>query len=305
MQITRGLFAGVAPTEGEIRTIYDRSGQPVLRDGMPVQSFGVHQRTPYVLEKFSPLDGYSIEVVAEPGAFDLPDPDTMVPDGNGGLRMANQPTVKFTARLIDPNNRTLATASYLKVINSLSSHQEGETLARGRLYEALGLPGATHEVEAALPSAPKATVSAVAIGHGADRLPAMAQQIQDAAAPQAQADAEAKDDASAPAPAAAAASTDPAPSEGDADAAGDISSSPAVAVATVAPAAQAPAAPDPDPSAVALNGDALAPALVRQAIARARSKGVTLPAQFDSAEHLRLTYRDLCTRKSTPAPEEA
>lgn len=305
MQITHGLFKGITPAEGEIRTIYDRSGAPVLRDGVPVQSFGVHQRTPYVLEKFSPLDGYAIEVVAEPGAFDLPDPDTMVPDGNDGVRMANQPTVKFTARLIDPNNRTLATASYLKVINSLSSHQEGETLARGRLYEALGLPGASHEVEAALPAAPKVTtVSAVAIGHGADRLPAMAQGIQEAAAPDAKADAMAEDADAAPTPVEATASAVPAPSEVDADAASqDVPSKPAVA--TVAPAAAAPSAPDSDPSVVARNGDALAPALVRQAIARARSKGVTLPAQFDSAEHLRLTYRDLCTRKTTPTTEEA
>ena len=302
MHITRGLFAGITPAEGEVRSIYDRSGQPVLRDGVPVQSFGVHQRTPYVLEKFSPLEGYAIEVASEPGGFDLPDPDTIVPDGMGGQRMANQPTVKFTARLIDPNNRTLATASYLKVINSLSSHQEGETLARGRLYEALGLPSASHEVEAVLPASPKvAAVSAVPIGHGSDNLPTRAKEVQEAA--EAGASAEVADaDEAAQAPA-----TDEAPEEPSGQ---DSPKAPAVTATTgvtVTPTAASPAAPDDDsePSLVARNGDALAPALVRQAVARARSKCVTLPAQFDSAEHLRVTYRELCTRKTTPATEEA
>lgn len=287
MKITRGLFSGVTPGEGELRTLFDRSGQPVLRDGVPVQSFGVHQRTPYVLEKFSPLDGYAIDVVAEPGAFDLPDPDTIVPDGQGGQRMANQPTVKFTARLIDPNNRTLATASYLKVINSLSSHQEGETLARGRLYEALGLPSASHEVESAPQPAPKVGATpAVAIGTGSDHLPAKAKEILAAAVADAPAAAEAEE---------APASTDVTPDPAD-------SATPAVtAVPASAPSAPPPATTDPEPSAVALNGDALPPALVRQAVARARSKGIALPAQFDSAEHLRVTYRELCTtRKTTP-----
>ncbi|UJJ60429.1 hypothetical protein [Rhodanobacter denitrificans] len=292
MQITRGLFAGITPAEGEIRSLYDRSGQPVLRDGVPVQSFGVHQRTPYVLEKFSPLDGYCIDVVAEPGAFDLPDPDTLVPDGQGGQRMANQPTVKFTARLIDPNNRTLATASYLKVINSLSSHQEGETLARGRLYEALGLPGASGEIEVATPAQPRAapkaaTASAVAIGSGTAHLPAKAKEILATAEAEALVPADAKEvpassDTSSPSAAAAPVSAVPAASQ-------------------PIPAAAPAATTDPEPSDTALNGDKLQPALVRQAIARARSKGVTLPAQFDSAEHLRVTYRELCsTRKSTP-----
>lgn len=295
MQITRGLFAGITPAEGEIRAIYDRAGQPVLRDGVQLQSFGVHQRTPYVLEKFSPLDGYCIDVIAEAGSFDLPDPDTLVPDGQGGQRMANQPTVKFTARLIDPNNRTLATASYLKVINSLSSHQEGETLARGRLYEALGLPGASGEIEVTAPAVPKAapkaaTASAVAIGSGTAHLPAKAKEILATAEAESLAPVEAQE----------------APSSEDA------SSTPAgatpVAVAPVASQPQASAATTgPEPSETALNGDKLQPALVRQAIARARSKGVALPAQFDSAEHLRVIYRELCTRKSTPttATEEA
>ncbi|KZC32570.1 hypothetical protein RhoFW510R10_11680 [Rhodanobacter sp. FW510-R10] len=251
----------------------------------------MHQRTPYVLEKFSPLDGYCIDVVAESGGFDLPDPDTLVPDGQGGQRMANQPTVKFTARLIDPNNRTLATASYLKVINSLSSHQEGETLARGRLYEALGLPGASGEIEVAVPAIQKAatkatTASAVAIGSGTAHLPAKAKEILAEAEAEALAPADAK----------------------DAPASQDTSSAPATTVSAV-PAASQPAAPaataattDPEPGDTALNGDKLQPALVRQAISRARSKGVTLPAQFDSAEHLRVTYRELCTTTRKPTP---
>lgn len=304
MHITRGLFAGITPAEGEVRSIYDRSGQPVLRDGVPVQSFGVHQRTPYVLEKFSPLEGYAIEVASEPGGFDLPDPDTIVPDGQGGQRMANQPTVKFTARLIDPNNRTLATASYLKVINSLSSHQEGETLARGRLYEALGLPSASHEVEAVLPASPKvAAVSAVPIGHGSDNLPTSAKEVQEAAETGVSAEVADADDADqdqAPA-------IDEAPEQPSSEDSPKDSAVTATTGVTAAPAAASPAATvaNSEPGIVARNGDALAPALVRQAVARARSKGVTLPAQFDSAEHLRVTYRELCTRKPTPATEEA
>lgn len=143
MKIAFGPFKDVEPTAEELRPMVDRLGCPVVRDGVPVHIFGVHHRTQRFLDVFSPLKGYALEVTSEMGKLELPDPDTFVDDGHGRQVMAIQPTILFKAFLRDPEQRLIASAEFLKIINSASSFSEGHSQVRGKLYEALGLPGST------------------------------------------------------------------------------------------------------------------------------------------------------------------
>lgn len=148
MKIAFGPFKDVEPTQDELRPMTDRLGVQIVRDGVPVHIFGVHHRTQRFLDVFDPLKGFAVEVTSEMGKIELPDPDTYVDDGNGGQRMAIQPTVLFKAFLRDPEQRLIATAEFLKIINSASSFSEGHSQVRGKLYEALGLPGSTSSEDA-------------------------------------------------------------------------------------------------------------------------------------------------------------
>lgn len=140
IKIQNGPFKGIGPLASEIRPLLDRNNQPVLnRDGKIIEIWGVHHKTPHALDIYNPAEGWAIVVNDRPGPFEMSDPNTFVSNGNGGQTMAAQPTVIFTAELINPNGRVLANSSVLCIINSTFAWSDGITLARSKLYNAMGL----------------------------------------------------------------------------------------------------------------------------------------------------------------------
>lgn len=138
--VTHGPFKGLEVPEGEVRPLLDEGGRPIVRDGKEILLWGVHHRTKHALEVFAPLDGWSIRIKSEAGPFNIHDPNTLVwSESLQNNVPAVQPTVVFNAQLLDTNDRVIAEASLLKVINSHFSWQAGQTSVRGALYDALGL----------------------------------------------------------------------------------------------------------------------------------------------------------------------
>jgi len=130
MQIQRGPFAA---TEVPLHELVPLANG----DGSTTEWWPVHNRTPVFLEVFRPEDGWSVQIRCEPGPFNLPDYRNAI-----GPEVAIQPTQLFIASLYK-DDRMVNQASSLEVIDGPKAWERGETNARGRLYDALGLPGST------------------------------------------------------------------------------------------------------------------------------------------------------------------
>lgn len=133
MKINNGPFAGTIVPAHELQTLFNYDG--TTTDWWPVAF-----RTPVFLDKYSPSDGWCIEVRNEQGSFNLPD----YRNGVGG-EILTQPTQLFVATL-KRNGIIVNQASSLEVIDGAKAWERGETNARGRLYEAMGLPGSTKTI---------------------------------------------------------------------------------------------------------------------------------------------------------------
>jgi len=277
LQIHNGPFKGRGPANGEVRPLIDRNGVPIVREGKPVEVWGLHHRTRHALEVFDPLQGWSIKIKAIPGSFNLPDPNTVVSDGKGGTCMAMQPTEYLEGCIEDPSGRVVATASGLVIINGEGAHEAGENRVRARLYDAAGL-SAPNSVASELPPEPTqvkrnvviAGVTAIDAPIHQGKLPEAARQM-----------IEASGSTSAESEAAASTST--------------TSAEPTPAVESHAQAQAQVAPTDPtlqqDPS-VTLNQN-----LLRQAIQRAKNGGVEVP-KFESNEQLQAFYKGLLKKAS-------
>lgn len=143
MKIESGLFSGIVIPESEIAFLRNDSG-----DATPWWAPGY--RTPHFIQKFSPLDGWSVIVNAKPGEFNLPDYENT----QAGEKPPVQPTQLFEATLVK-EGIVYATASSLEIIDGEKAWERGETNCRGRLYEALGLPGSLKGTVAAPGNAQK------------------------------------------------------------------------------------------------------------------------------------------------------
>lgn len=140
MKIESGLFAGIEVPESEITFLRNDGGEPT-------PWWAPMFRTPHFIQKFSPLDGWAVIVNAKAGEFNLPDYSNATP----GAQPPIQPTQLFEARLVK-EGIVFATASSLEIIDGEKAWERGETNCRGRLYEALGLPGAVKGANAGVTS---------------------------------------------------------------------------------------------------------------------------------------------------------
>ncbi|OJW45500.1 MAG: hypothetical protein BGO50_14190 [Rhodanobacter sp. 67-28] len=315
-QVTHGPFQGLEVPESEVRPLLDEVGRPIIRDGKELMTWGVHHRTKHVLEKFSPIDGWSIRVTHEIGAFNIPDPTTMVwvPDGSGQVP-ALQPTVLFVAELRDPKDRVIADASLTKVINAPFSWQAGQTAVRGALYDALGLT-LPFDVQDGEPShqqpkpkqvvSPRNGVTAIAsTGHQSKLAPA-AQAMVDAVG----SDAGAGTGVTEVAPAA---TSSPVSQESISADAGAAKAAPEASPEAMESAAVSVAFTGQDRAVVRAittaqntqpNSAELSANVLRQAIARAKVMGVEVP-QFNNNDELREFYKSLSARRVPPTTNVA
>jgi|GEM_PF-3333381 hypothetical protein len=131
-QILKGPFTGVSFQENAIYERADPEEPGQIEIGIRLQFL-----TQAFLDKFNPKDGWSVQIGAEPIPFDM---FPMRADANGQVLDKPQPTMRFVATLTDPNQRIVATASTVWVIDGPTAYERGETNARLRLYEAAGLP---------------------------------------------------------------------------------------------------------------------------------------------------------------------
>lgn len=134
MSIKHGLFKGTVIPADELEQLLDASGNPTSdRNGQPRIFWPAHCRTPRILEKFSPVDGFAIEVTSVEAPYRLTD---KYYDANGNPVV--QPSRLVTAKLVK-DGVTLAMATILQPIFGPWAMSLGEQIARGALYDALGL----------------------------------------------------------------------------------------------------------------------------------------------------------------------
>lgn len=162
-----GLFAGASVDEKDLFDLKDPDGNVCLRDGQVVRGVPIAALTPLFLDTFPPTEGWAVLTDHQPGCFNLPDPYTV--DGHG--KPIPQPTEWITVRLLDPQGRVVAQATSLVIINGPKAYERGETIARGRLYEALGLPRSTAPVVEDLPTAGKTPAATTATATTASTQP--------------------------------------------------------------------------------------------------------------------------------------
>lgn len=160
MKIESGLFAGIEVPDHEIAFLFN--------DGCePTPWWAPAFRTPHFLAKFSPFAGWQVLVTPSAGDFNLPDYNNRPPGG----APPEQPTQKFEAQLIK-EGVVYANASSLELIDGEKAWERGETNARGRLYDALGLPGNLKNVQIPVPSKQSARPPLVVAMPGRSRDPA-------------------------------------------------------------------------------------------------------------------------------------
>lgn len=123
LKINHGPFAGQEFNEAE-------SYLCVMDDGTTRHSIVLSIATQRFLERFPPQEGWAVEVHGEFLSLD------MVPLREGTTHC---PSVHFVATLFDPSGRKVGTASTVWTIAGPTEWERGETNARIRLYEAMGL----------------------------------------------------------------------------------------------------------------------------------------------------------------------
>lgn len=129
MQINHGPFKGETFAESEAYQSYQE-------DGTIRSSIQLSKLTARFLAKFSPEKGWSVSVAGDFVPVDmvpLARPDDL------GASATHVPTAKFVATLTSPEGRVIGTASTLWTIQGPTDWEKGETNARQRLYEAMGL----------------------------------------------------------------------------------------------------------------------------------------------------------------------
>lgn len=129
MQINNGPFKGESFSESETFHSY-------MEDGTIRASVQMAKLTARFLEKFCPVKGWSVSVAGEFVPLD------MVPlarHNNPGAPATHVPAAKFVATLTSPEGKVIGTASSLWTIQGPTDWEKGETNARQRLYEAMGL----------------------------------------------------------------------------------------------------------------------------------------------------------------------
>lgn len=135
MKIETGLFAGTEIPASALRPIYGADGLPVIDQstGDARLVWPAILRTPIFLEKFSPFEGWAVDVTSV--ASEYPAWDRR-PDQYGNS--VQQPTRLYTAKLLK-DDKLFASATVLVPVFSTWAVTFGEELARGALYDALGL----------------------------------------------------------------------------------------------------------------------------------------------------------------------
>ena len=141
MKIMQGPFEGITIPDAELTVIGSTD---------PTPWWPTHNRTPVFLKRFPPEQGWSVVVRNEQGPFNLPDYRNTAE----GQEPLIQPTQQFIAEL-RYKGEVVNSASSLEVIDGPKAWERGETNARGRLYEALGLPGSTRPYQHQLVDEPK------------------------------------------------------------------------------------------------------------------------------------------------------
>lgn len=129
--VPNGPFKDVTANPGEIFINTDDYS------GREYTTWDTHARTRHFLEKFKPEDGWKVSVTQNYMGVSMYDAHTRDPQGQSLL----QPAWMFTATLVDKENHSVANASVVQLLNCPMSIEMGQTRARGKLYQALGLPG--------------------------------------------------------------------------------------------------------------------------------------------------------------------
>lgn len=129
--VPNGPFSGVTALPGEIVINTDDY------NGREYSNWEVHARTRHFLTVFNPLEGWRVVLQQAPLGLLLPD-YSLTRDGNASV--PENPAWLFTATLRDKDNNDVANASVVQIFNCAMSIEIGQTRARGKLYQALGLP---------------------------------------------------------------------------------------------------------------------------------------------------------------------
>lgn len=270
MKIERGPFAGIQIPDNELSVIPNSDG--TTTDWWPVAN-----RTPVFLEKFPPHEGWSIEVRREPGPFNLPDYRNAV-----GNEVTVQPTQLFVVVLLK-DGVVVNQASSLEIIDGGKAWERGETNARGRLYEAMGLPGSTRPFLHQLLGDPKHAERPVSTAAGVAIIPiAIPKPEQTAPAVVQPAPATVEPAATSPSP-----SATEAPSGSEEPASQPTSAEQGVQQAPTTTTSTSTAAAQPS----SLNAN-----LLKQIEVQAKIKGVEVPVFADNAA-AKAFLRDLLTAK--------
>ena len=124
LEVSAGPFAGKS-LKGNL--------VPNLHDITTIATVDAIQATQVFLDTFKPTEGWSLQVTGE--IIDL----NMVPLANSAGVAAHCPTALFKAALLK-DGALVNTASTLWVLSGPTEWEKGETNARLRLYQAMGLP---------------------------------------------------------------------------------------------------------------------------------------------------------------------
>lgn len=275
MKIEKGPFAGTEIPDNELTVIPNNDG--TVTDWWPATN-----RTPVFLAKFPPTDGWAIEVRREPGPFNLPDYRNAVA-GN----VTVQPTQLFVAVLLR-NGVIVNQASTLEIIDGSKAWERGETNARGRLYEAMGLPGSTKPFLHQLLGDRKETDRPVTTAAGVSIIPIGIPKSEPAAAP------------AAPAAPAAVVNEGPKSTPDAATHPTELSTETTTSVSTTADAGQAQPSTSPQASSgtkkSAPQPDTINANLLKQIEVQAKIKGIEVPTFADN-NAAKAYLRDLLTSK--------
>lgn len=173
--VPNGPFKDVSANPGEIFSNTDDYS------GREYRTWCTHARTRHFLEKFKPEDGWKVSVTQEYMGLSMDDAHAR--DTNGVI--FQNPAWIFTATLLDKDNNQVANAAVTQLLNCPMSIEMGQTRARGKLYQSLGLPGSLNSEDESItgntgpakhdPSAPMNAIRPV-VDHERDAAADRAQQ---------------------------------------------------------------------------------------------------------------------------------
>src|SRR5690606_35785947 len=132
LKIKHGPFAG---NEFEVNEAYTA----INDDGTLRQQVLLATATQRFLEKFPPHEGWSVQVAGELLPLEMVPLTGPVPEDGYRVNAQHVPAAKFVATLTNPSGVVVGSASTLWTISGPTACERGETNARTRLYEAMGL----------------------------------------------------------------------------------------------------------------------------------------------------------------------